>query len=35
LAGGNEEKLAAEYEAIGILRFEESVPLDECLRGSV
>jgi hypothetical protein len=33
LAYGNEGKLAHEYEAIGKRRFEESVPLDECVRG--
>lgn len=33
LAHGHEEKLAAEYEAIGKIRFERSVPLDECVRG--
>jgi len=33
LAGGNEEKLAHEYEAIGKMRFEESVPLHESVRG--
>ena len=33
LAYGNEEKLAVEYDAVGKLRFEESVPLDECIRG--
>jgi hypothetical protein len=33
LASGNEEKLAHEYEAIGKIRFEESVPLSESVRG--
>jgi len=33
LARGNEEKLAGQYEAIGKVRFEESVPLDDCIRG--
>jgi hypothetical protein len=33
LAHGNEGILAAEYEVIGKIRFEESVPLDECVLG--
>jgi len=33
LVHGNQEELAAEYEAVGQIRFEESVPLDECIRG--
>src|SRR5208337_4791039 len=33
LAHGNDEKLAHEYEAIGRVRFEESVPLHESVRG--
>jgi hypothetical protein len=33
LASGNEGKLAHEYEAISKMRFEESVPLHECVRG--
>ena len=33
LAHGNEEKLFREYETIGRLRFEESVPLHESVRG--
>ena len=35
LARGNDAKLAAEYEAIGRLRFVEGVPLEECVRGLV
>ncbi len=33
LAHGNDQKLAGEYDSIGRLRYEESVPLEECLRG--
>jgi len=33
LASANEEKLAHEYEAIGKVRFAESVPLHESVRG--
>lgn len=33
LAHENEMKLATEYEAIGKVRFEESVPLHESVRG--
>lgn len=33
LAHGNEEALAHQYEAIGKLRFEESVPLHESIQG--
>ena len=33
LAHGNEAKLVLEYEAIGKVRFEESVPLHESVRG--
>ena len=33
LGHGNEEKLAHEYESVGKLRFEESVPLHEAVRG--
>jgi len=33
LLRGNEEELDGKYEAIGKLRFEESIPLDECVLG--
>jgi hypothetical protein len=33
LAHGHEGQLAREYEALGRSRFEETVPLDESLRG--
>jgi len=33
LARANEDVLASEYEAIGKDRFEERVPLDECVHG--
>jgi hypothetical protein len=33
LTQGNDEKLALEYDSIGKIRFEESVPLEECIRG--
>jgi len=33
LAAGNEETLAHRYEGVGRKRFEENVPLDECVRG--
>jgi hypothetical protein len=32
LAAGKEEELARDYEAIGKTRFEESIPLHECVR---
>ncbi len=32
-AQGNDERLAREYEAIGRTRFEESMPLHECVQG--
>jgi len=33
LAYSHEEELAREYDALGRVRFEEAVPLDEALRG--
>jgi|SRR5689334_8213516 hypothetical protein len=33
LAHGNEKKLAEEFDLVGRTRFEESVPLDECILG--
>jgi len=33
LTHGNEDRLAREYETIGQTRFEEAMPLDECVRG--
>lgn len=31
LAAGNQDEIAAKYEAVGKARFEESMPLHECL----
>lgn len=31
LAAGNQEELAAKYEAVGKVRFAESIPLNECV----
>jgi hypothetical protein len=33
LAQHNDEKLAEEFDSVGRARFEESVPLHECIRG--